>query len=703
MRTLTLALQLATAMAGAAAAQTQASPPVQNPVIKSTSQEVLLDMIVRDKRGRPIRDLEQNDVELTDNGVVQKVTRFRLVEGEENLGKDAVGSTTGATALNPLRQVRLVTLAFERLGQDGRTLSRQAALDLLKNETGPNLYFGVFAIDQRLAVLQQYTSDKELVKKAILRATQGTYTMYVDDSQRIANELQILATQSAASQQVTQSAQAAVELAKITLASLQFAQAMDFTQQGRASIFGLMAMVKEQYRLPGRKTMLYFTEGLYVPQNLQDIFKSMIGMANRCNVSVYAVDSKGLTANSQNAGGADALQSAVNSIKDQQTQGDGVAIRPDQVKALDLADDSTRMNLQNSLADLSESTGGFLIANSNDLRTPLRRVSEDINTYYELSYTPQIDKYDGSFRKISVRIARADVKVQTRNGYFALPFLEGQALFPYEMPMLNALNTMPLARAVPFHSTAMHFQKVAAGVQTAIVMDVPMESITPIVDEPNRTFRTHLSVLALVKNQQGEIVQKLSQDVPLQYPLDKLDAAKQSHFTYLRHVELPTGRYTIETAVLDQEGQKVGAKKAIYTVSAPQNGVGLSSVTLIRRVDPSKADDPDDPFHFQGGKVTPSLTSEVKGGPNAKLSCFFVVYPQPGVNDKTELFMDFLQDGKLVGRGTPALPAPNERGRIPYVATSPIDGFKPGLYELRVTVKQAAALAQEHMLFTVEE
>ncbi len=42
-------------------------------------------------------------------------------------------------------------------------------------------------------------------------------------------------------------------------------------------------------------------------------------------------------------------------------------------------------------------------------------------------------------------------------------------------------------------------------------------------------------------------------------------------------------------------------------------------------------------------------------------------------------------------------------GRRPYVATSPIDSLKPGMYELRVTVKQGAALAQEHMLFTVEE
>src|SRR5258708_33560511 len=89
--------------------QTPAPAPAQNPVIKSTSQEVLLDMIIRDKRGRPIRDLEEKDVELTDNGGVPKITRFRLGGGEEKVTKGAAaGFTTGDNALNPFRQTRFV-------------------------------------------------------------------------------------------------------------------------------------------------------------------------------------------------------------------------------------------------------------------------------------------------------------------------------------------------------------------------------------------------------------------------------------------------------------------------------------------------------------------------------------------------------------------------------------------------------------------
>ena len=49
---------------------------------------------------------------------------------------------------------------------------------------------------------------------------------------------------------------AVAAMAQMTLNMLQFSQAMERTQQGRASIFGLMSLVKEQYRLPGRKTLL---------------------------------------------------------------------------------------------------------------------------------------------------------------------------------------------------------------------------------------------------------------------------------------------------------------------------------------------------------------------------------------------------------------------------------------------------------------
>ena len=89
--------------------------------------------------------------------------------------------------------------------------------------------------------------------------------------------------------------------------------------------------------------------------------------------------------------------------------------------ASDNAENSGRANGQLRIRELAESTGGFLIGESNDLRGPLRRVNEEISSYYELTYNPGIQNYDGSFRKVSVTSSRKDVVIHSRNGYFALP------------------------------------------------------------------------------------------------------------------------------------------------------------------------------------------------------------------------------------------------------------------------------------------
>ena len=78
------------------------------------------------------------------------------------------------------------------------------------------------------------------------------------------------------------------------------------------------------------------------------------------------------------------------------------AVTKDEVMASDNAEVSGRANVQESIRDLAESTGGFLIGDSNDLRVPLRHVNEEISSYYEVSFNPGIQNYDGSFRKIAV-------------------------------------------------------------------------------------------------------------------------------------------------------------------------------------------------------------------------------------------------------------------------------------------------------------
>ena len=185
-----------------------------------------------------------------------------------------------------------------------------------------------------------------------------------------------------------------------------------------------------------------------MPASLDEYKQQIIGDANRANVSIYAIDARGLITTRMNSESTDMLGQAAQSSMNQATN-PNAPVSPDQAKIFDKAEDAIRANTQNALTDLAESTGGFLIGNTNDFRGPLRHVAEDVRSYYAVTYSPQIDEFDGSFRKIVVHVNRPDVKVQARSGYYALPFVQGVSLMAFEVPMLKALSTNPLPRAFP--------------------------------------------------------------------------------------------------------------------------------------------------------------------------------------------------------------------------------------------------------------
>src|SRR5438105_2862644 len=97
----------------------QTAPPQQTPVIQTTSNEVLLDVVVRDKKGKSLRDLDAANFHITDNGEPVKVTHFRLVDraSEQAEAAKAAAAPAGSapTKLDPLKQIRLVTMVFDQL------------------------------------------------------------------------------------------------------------------------------------------------------------------------------------------------------------------------------------------------------------------------------------------------------------------------------------------------------------------------------------------------------------------------------------------------------------------------------------------------------------------------------------------------------------------------------------------------------------
>src|SRR5260370_42393842 len=107
------------------AEQTPAPAQSSQTTIRGTSQEVLLDVVVRDKRGRLVKDVSAKDFEITDDGEPQKILSFRLVTASDVMSQGAASDSTStggkaAASLDPLLQVRIATLVFDRLGTDAR-------------------------------------------------------------------------------------------------------------------------------------------------------------------------------------------------------------------------------------------------------------------------------------------------------------------------------------------------------------------------------------------------------------------------------------------------------------------------------------------------------------------------------------------------------------------------------------------------------
>ena len=462
------------------------------------------------------------------------------------------------------------------------------------------------------------------------------------------------------------------------------------------STAALLSLTRELGKLPGRKTVLYMSEGLVLPADNLGLFHRAMSEANLHNVTYYTLDSRGLTTTSSSQAGLAELASIAGTSRSQTANDPGGARAQFQDDYLRYA--VSAANTQQSMRELAESTGGFSIENTNSLKKPLSRVMEDVRTHYELTFTPLSTNFDGKYRKLEVRLSRAGLHAQSRDGYYALPSFNGAALEAFETANLSAINGNPQPHAFAYRATALRFRPNGATRQCAVTFEVPIASLKPVVDAAKKATEVHASFLALIKDPTGEVVAKISKDLPYTVASDRWDQFHLGNMIFSQAFDLPHGRYSLETSVVDFNSEQASARKTVLLVGSTP-GVELSTVTLVRRLDPLPGErDAADPLQFEGGVVTPTLMEQSRAG--QAITLYFVVYPDARIpSEKPALLMQFFADGKEVSHQTPVLTAPDATGVIPVLTEAKLN---PGQYEVRVTVKQGTSTARESTGFVVE-
>jgi len=163
------------------------------PVIHTTTREVLLDFVARDKHHHAITDLHPEEVEVYEDGVLQKVNSFRNIEGAEQLQLEREAAQTPAPAtdsaaapnpgksvpaappLNTLKQINFVSVVFAQISPLDLDFARRAVLEFLKSDTLPNTFVTVYTMNPSLQLVQDFTGDKDVLAKSVDAASKGVY------------------------------------------------------------------------------------------------------------------------------------------------------------------------------------------------------------------------------------------------------------------------------------------------------------------------------------------------------------------------------------------------------------------------------------------------------------------------------------------------------------------------------------------------
>ena len=157
-------------------AQTTPAPSDQVATIHTRSEEVLLDLVVRDKHHKLVTNLRPNE-----DGVRQDVKIFQFVEGATQLEteRSQVQSPTtanpgsGQAAVTPVKQLRelnFVSIVFGPIAPLNNEFAREAVTDFLKSDSFPNTYLTVYTLaNNHLSLAQPYTDNKNALTAVIDR------------------------------------------------------------------------------------------------------------------------------------------------------------------------------------------------------------------------------------------------------------------------------------------------------------------------------------------------------------------------------------------------------------------------------------------------------------------------------------------------------------------------------------------------------
>ncbi len=577
---------LAAAQAGSAQSAAQQPAPSSVPPaaqLKLPVPLVVEDIVALDHDGQPVQGLKASDLKITEDGkpVTLRVfeehtpaTRPASVPKFPYLGPDVFTNVQPAPENGSLYVLLLDALNTPVTDQ---AYVRQQMLKYLKT-LPPGMRVAVFGLGTRLYFLQGFTSNPEILEAAISAKHSKGVSPLLDDP--VSGE---------PVEQMSDTMQDSMNMddpaSQLIVANMQQFEAETATTVTRIRmIYTLQAMddlARYLSAFPGRKNLIWFSgsfpldifpdEDLPNPfgamADFQDDVRKTTDLLARSRVAVYPVDGRGLMVNPM----LSASQSGASLVRQSRTNPAAFA-KADQKFQTQNSSEHATMEM------MAEATGGKAFYNTNGLKEAVEKIAGYGDNFYTIAYTPQDQKLDGSYRRISIKADQPGLHLDYRKGYFAddpNTAAHGEKVLPQSAMSVAMMRGGPDAAQILFDVAVIPADTPGDTITKGTrpnpkLMQPPYTSYTAqyLVDISSAAFtatdkgRQHgqLEFAAVVYDADGEVVNSTDNAVTLELTPDKYADMLKHGLMARQIIEAPVkGEYFLRVGVHDVPGDHIGA------------------------------------------------------------------------------------------------------------------------------------------------
>ncbi len=669
-------------LAGAAGllAQEEPAPPVAPPTFAAEVEQVVVDLVVTDKKGNPVPGITRDDLIIEEDDVAQSVVSFEAVQlpDEPSAEPPPPPRISLNTAVDPDRG-RTFVIVFDdmNLSPFRARDAKAAVVSFLESAVREGDYVNLIATSGAAWWTARMEAGRDKLIDTLKRLDGRRMP---DRSQERLTDWEAMRIHVVRDPQVTASVMRRFQKYGVSMMAQRdpnnplTGTASDPFVTARASEVYFAARMRNRIALEvleralnglatvrGRKSVILVSEGFIHDPNLGE-FKRVGAASRRANAAIYFLNARGL----------DGLPMEFSAEF-------GPALPAQEIgyafASMDRVDDGSEA--------IAADSGGFTVKNSNDLSQGIHRIAQETQIYYLLGYVSSNTARDGAFREIEVRFKKGrgkGLEIRARKGYYA-PSADGS--FTPEGkegvdPVIQAALDSPWPQVdIPVRMTHYVGPEMMLGKSSVLVVaEVDIRGLQ-FTEEDDRQVGEIEFLLVVAHRESGEFF-RYDQSVKMRLRASTRQQLNRVWFPILRDFELQPGDHQAKIIVRETATGQLGS--VVHEFDVPSlDGFWVTTPILSDRHQEDE----------NGRPVNPQPLARREFPQGEDLLCQFEVFgaqkDEKGMPRVVQGYEVRRPDGTILASLSPSEIRPTSIGALSRLFGFGLAGATPGDYEMVMT------------------